>query len=186
MIVSRLVCTALALLVSVALAGCGLATGTDGGGRAENAPPPQANPGEREGEVPAGREAPAREPAQTPTQAIESFAELYINWSYRTLQAQERALAAMAVGQARQSELAAAAQVTRDSTIAQGHIYNSGSVVAIGAQLGRGGGHYALVTKEQTGGDQQYAGLPAAYHVTLVTVVRQAEGWSVSLWQPES
>ena len=185
-LIHRVARGALALAFAVALAGCGLAEGTNGGHAAQPAAPPQANPGESQGTVTGGGESPPLQPAQTPTQAIERFAGLYINWSYRTLQANERELAAMAVGEARQAELAAAAAAAHDSVIAQGHVYNSGSVVAIGALLGAGTDQYALVTKEQTGGGQEYAGLPAAFHVTLVTVSSAATGWSVSQWQPVS
>ena len=171
-----------AIALTGGLSGCGLAVSH--GSEPHSSAPAQANPGESEGTVASRQEAPARGVAPTPTQAIERFASLYINWNYRSLAGREDLLASMAIGAARQSELAAAQQARRDTAIAQGHIYNSGTVVAIAAVIGASADHYAVVTKEQTGGDQEYAGLAAAFHVTFTTVQAVAGGWAVSEWEP--
>ncbi len=168
--------------------GCGLA-----GSIAHNSRPPQGtpaatNPGESQGTIPAaaGEEpAPAR-PAATPQQAIVAYATLYINWTYQTLAAHERTLAAMAVGDARLAERQAVAQTQRDSRIQQGGIYNRGTVVGVSPAAGGSPGEYVVVTREETGGDQEYAGLQAAFHVTLATVQKVTGGWAVVEWQPQS
>ena len=43
-----------------------------------------------------------------------------------------------------------------------------------------------IVTREQTGGDTQYEGLPAAYHVTLAQLASVPGGYAVSEWLPQS
>jgi hypothetical protein len=116
---------------------------------------------------------------------LRAFAELYVNWNYRTLTAQQRTLSAMSVGGARLAEQQAAASSKADTTISQGHIYNSGQVVGVGPDL-IDSGLWIVVTHEQTGGDTQYEGLPAAYHVTLAQVVAVAGGYAVSEWLPQS
>ena len=124
----------LALLAGIPplLCGCGLAGAINHNARRAASPPPQANPGEPQGTLPAGAEAeraPTR-PAVTPEQALIQFAALYINWTYRTLPGHQAQLAAIAVGDARLAERQAAAASKRDTTLQQGHIYNRGTVIA--------------------------------------------------------
>jgi hypothetical protein len=45
---------------------------------------------------------------------------------------------------------------------------------------------WVIVTREQTGGDTQYEGLPAAYHVTLAQLARVPDGYAVSQWLPQN
>lgn len=169
-------------------AGCGLAGNIERSSRPAQGTPAAANPGESQGTIPASAgegPAPAR-PATTPQQAIVAYATLYINWTYQTLAAHERTLAAMAVGDARLAELQAAAQAQRDSRIQQGGIYNRGTVVGVSPAAGGSPGEYMVVTREETGGDQEYAGLQAAFHVTLATVQTVPGGWAVVEWRPQS
>jgi hypothetical protein len=123
--------------------------------------------------------------AATPQAALSAYAETYINWSFQTLGSQQLQLAAMSVGAARLSERQAAAASASDSTIARGHIYNSGQVVSVGADATRVGG-WVVVTREHTGGSEQYQGLPRAYHVTLARLAVVPGGWAVSEWLPQS
>jgi hypothetical protein len=180
----------LALLIGLApmLCGCGLAGAVNHSTRRNAGPPAQANPGEQQGTVPAGAEAERgpKRPAVTPVQALIQFAVLYINWTYRTLPGHQAQLAAIAVGDARLAERQAAAASKRDTTLQQGHIYNRGSVIAVSRVIDGSAGQYAVVTREQTGGDPEYAGLRAAFHITLATVVAVRGAWAVEEWQPQS
>jgi hypothetical protein len=121
----------------------------------------------------------------TPSKAISTFAALYVNWTYRTLVEHQRTLAAMSVGAARLSERQAAASSEGDQTIARGRIYNRGQILSV-AEDQRRGGWWVIVTREQTGGDAQYEGLPAAYHVTLAQLAQVPGGYAVSQWSPEN
>jgi hypothetical protein len=180
----------LTLLIGVSplLTGCGLAGTLDKQTGPSGGLPAAGNPGEQQGTVPAGEseERAPRSPAGSPGAALERFASLYINWTYSTLAAQERRLAQIAVGEARLAERQAAATAGRDTALRNGRIYNRGTVVAVGPLLGGGPGRYVVVTREETGGDEEYAGLQAAFHVTLATVGAVAGGWVVSEWQPQS
>jgi hypothetical protein len=180
----------LALLIGLAplLCGCGLAGAVNHSTRRTAGPPAQASPGEQQGVLPAGAEAERapRRPAVTPVQALVQFAVLYINWTYRTLPVHQAQLAAIAVGDARLAERQAAAASKRDTTLQQGHIYNRGSVIAVSRVIDGSAGQYAVVTREQTGGDPEYAGLQAAFHITLATVVAVRGAWAVEEWQPQS
>jgi hypothetical protein len=121
----------------------------------------------------------------TPNGALAAFARLYVNWSYRTLTASQQTLAAMAVGPARLAEQQAAAASAADSTIARGHVWNHGQIVSIAADQTHPE-QWVIVTREQTGGSNDYQGLPAAYHVTLAQLAHLPHGYAVNQWQPQT
>lgn len=170
---------------AVALAGCTNPDAPSAGKRTSSTASPQ-----NEGEPPAP--APASPASQlpadvqsTPTAALTAFSRLYSNWTYRTLTSDQRELAAMSVSAARLAEQQAAASSQADTTIARGHIWNSGQIVSIAGDLSQPGA-WAVVTREQTGGSTQYEGLPASYHVTLARLARVRGGYAVSEWLPQS
>jgi len=172
------------IAVALVLAGCSNpdATGT-------TAASTQASP-QSAGEPPAPAPPPpsAQSPAQvqpTPTGALTAFAERDVNWNWKTLAGDQRALAAIAVGAARLAEQQAAASSTADTTIASAEIWNRGTLVSVAPDRSKPG-TWVLVTREQTGGDSQYEGLPAAYHVTLAELARVPGGWAVERWSPQS
>jgi hypothetical protein len=151
---------------------------------------PAGNPAQNPGEPPAP---PPPTPASqtpasvqsTPADAITQFATLYINWTWWTLAAHERELAARSVGAARLSEQHAAAAAAGDSTIAQSRVYNSGQIISIGRSR-TNSKQWVIVTREQTGGNSQHDGLQASYHVTLAELAQlNNSGWTVSEWLPQ-
>ncbi len=79
----------------------------------------------------------------------------------------------------------AAASSRGDTTIARGHIYNRGQIVSIARDL-TAADSWVIVTREQTGGDSQYEGLPAAYHVTIAQLAGVPGGYAVEQWLPQS
>ena len=141
----------------------------------EPAAPPPPSP---------GAQAPA-DVQPTPAKALQAFAQLYVNWSYRTLSADQRTLAEISVGAARLSERQAATSSRNDTTIAAGHIWNRGQLISIARDLTRAGA-WVIVTHEQTGGNTQYEGLPAAYHVTIAELASVHGGYAVAEWLPQS
>jgi hypothetical protein len=121
----------------------------------------------------------------TPAQALATFAALYVNWTYRTLSAQQRTLAAMSVGPARLAERQGAAASEGDTAIARGQVWNRGSVVSIAPDTGTPT-EWVVVTREETGGNTQYEGLGAAYHVTLARLASVPGGYAVQEWLPQT
>jgi hypothetical protein len=172
------------LLSAVALTGC---TNPDAPGAVQSttsSASPQ-NPGEPPAPPPSSPAAQAPAGVQaTPAKAIAAFAELYVNWTYRTLTVNQRTLAAMSVGAARLSERQAAASSKADTTITRGHIFNQGQIISIAPDLARPN-TWVIVTREQTAGNTQYAGLPAAYHVTLAQLASVPGGYAMSQWLPQ-
>jgi hypothetical protein len=177
-------CLALCLL-TIALAGAGCVNPDAQRPATSQTGSPQ-NAGEPPAPAPAAPSAqqPARVQA-TPRLALEAFARLYINWSYRTLTAEQRMLARVSVGSARLSERQAAASSQADSTITRGHIFNRGRIVSITPDLASPR-RWVVVTLEQTGGSSQYQGLPESYHVTLARLASVPGGWAVEQWQPQN
>lgn len=153
-------------------------------------PPPSAptgpsSPGEPQAPAPTppSRQAPAT-PQRTAADAVERFAALYTNWSYRTIGWHERELAAVAVGPARlwARQLAAS---DRLQTLARAHVSNRGRVLALSPEHGQPG-WWVLVTRERTDGRGEYAGLPEQDHLTLARAVAVPGGWAVSEWSPQN
>jgi hypothetical protein len=138
------------------------------------APPPPSPSGQAPTEV-----------QPTPLKALEAFAWLYTNWTYRTLTSDQKRLAAMSVGAARLAERQAAAASQADTTITRAHIYNSGQIVSIAPDATQHA-TWVIVTREQTGGSSEYEGLPAAYHVTLAKLATVPHGLAVQSWLPQS
>lgn len=144
------------------------------------------NAGEPPAPLPPSSQAQAPDGVQpTPVKALEAFARLYVNWTYRTLTSDQRKLAAMSVGAARLAERQAAASSQADTTITRGHIYNTGQIVSVAPDLSQPG-TWAIVTREQTGGNSEYQGLQAAYHVTLAKLAHIQQGYVIESWSPES
>ena len=202
-----------AVALALALAGCGLHVGASasrpGSDRAGSTTIPAANgpvaPGGPRG-GPAGiraavaraqrtHEIPTPAPADqalggwhSPVQAVQVFAQEYINWTAATVATHLHILAQAAIGQARSAMTLAAGQVGHDSSIALGGIANSGTVEGIAPVTGEDN-VYAVVTRERTTASNTtaYQGLRPAWHVTLATVSKVfGHLWTISGWQPEN
>lgn len=140
-------------------------------------------------------EYPAPAPRQTvvggwrsPVQAVEVFADTYINWTATTVSDRLQALAEVSVGQARAAMSLAASETAKDYELRRSGVGNSGTVEAI-APLPGTADRYVVVTREATSASASsaYRGLAPAWHVSLATVARITGGlWVLSGWQPES
>lgn len=181
-------------------AGCGLSLGGSAAGTrtATAAPAPATATARLRATVARAQrshEIPTPAPAQkalggwrSPVQAVQVFAQNYINWTADTVATDLHVLSQAAVGQARSAMTLAAAQVGHDSSIALGGIANSGTVEAIAPVTGERD-VYAVVTRERTTATHTsaYRGLRPGWHVTLATVT-EVDGrlWTISGWQPEN
>jgi hypothetical protein len=173
------------LLATVALTGCSNPDAPSAEQSTTSSSSPQ-NPGEPTAPAPLTPAAQAPAGVQlTPAKALAAFSQLYTNWTYRTLSANQQTLAGMSVNPARLVEQQAAVSSEADTTITRGHIYNTGQIVSIATDLAHPN-MWVIVTREQTGGDTQYEGLPAAYHVTLAQLARVPDGYAVSQWLPQN
>jgi hypothetical protein len=122
----------------------------------------------------------------SPQAAVARYAELYVNWTAAGVAANQRKLAAISLGQARAQALQAAASLARDPELTKSAVTNTGTVVAIASGQGAAAGVWVVVTREQTSGKGDYAGLPPTLHVIYAQLTRTANGWVVTQWQPEN
>jgi hypothetical protein len=171
--------------LALALAGCGItdpyATSRRTSSTVRNqeaSVPDDDGPSPPPVRITAGPAAPSAEAA------LAHYASVYVNWTAATLAANERKLASLSTGQARDQALAEGLHPS--PTIARYAVSNSGSVVGIAEGRGTERGRWAVVTVEQTNGYGPYQGLPATSHVTWATVTRVSQGWVVSGWYPGS
>jgi hypothetical protein len=196
---------AAAVVVAAAMAGCGLPLGGHGrhagaasvGGTTQIGvvASPTARLRATVAQAQRTHEIPTPAPAdkapggwRSPVQAVQVFAQWYVNWTADTVATHLHVLAQVAIGQARSAMTLAAGQVGHDSTIALGGIANSGTVEAIAPVTGERN-VYAVVTRERTTATntKAYQGLRPAWHVTLATVTKVfARLWTISGWQPEN
>lgn len=183
------------LAAIVAVAGCGISdpyrhatptTSSHHPSPVATGPAAAQSPGEPSTPPPPSAESQARSPvAATPEQAIRQFAVPYVNWTWRTLAPHLRELAAISVGAARLAEQQAAAAEGRDSEIATTQVDNRGQIISIAPSQTQSG-EWVVVTREQTGGNAQYDGLQASWHVTLAQLVHLPAGYAISQWLPQN
>jgi hypothetical protein len=196
----HLAVTLATLLVAGELAGCGIADPyqTNGAATRTASTPRATTPAdagdptpERNGTVPAhaqstfDRVSPGAA-GVSPEVALTRYLLLYSNWTAANVAARQRQLAAISVGQARAQALQAAASLARDPELTKSAVSNTGTVVAITAGQGAAAGLWVLVTREQTTGRGDYAGLPPTLHVIFARLTATANGWVVTRWQPQN
>lgn len=122
----------------------------------------------------------------TARQAVLRYAQLYINWTARTLASHQRQLARLAIAAARQSAELQAESAPADRTIRTAHLANHGQVVSAQPGSGVEHGRWVIVTREQTTGRGSYHALPAQLHITFATTTHTRDGWVITQWSPQS
>lgn len=134
----------------------------------------------------AGRVPPAAATApHSARAAATAFAERWVNWDWRSLAAQQRALARLARGDLRAQLRANATQARGDASLDRDKPGSRGTIAAINlrARVGQAAG--ILVTRERTytAGHADLGG--RRYRVYVVRLVGGREGWGVSAWEPQ-
>jgi hypothetical protein len=122
----------------------------------------------------------------TPQAALVRYAELYVNWSASDVAARQRQLASISLGQARTQALQAAASAQHDTLLLRSKVTNAGEVVAVAPGQASVAGKWVIVTREQTTGAGDYAGLPPTVHVIYAELAHTRQGWLVSSWLPQN
>ena len=125
-----------------------------------------------------------RADSATPRGALERYANLAINWTWRNLADRERRLASISLGQARAQALATAAQAGANPALRAHQVTNAGRSVSIAPGRGAAAARWVIVTAEQTSGTGPYTGLPQTLHITYAQVTHTPSGYLVSQWHP--
>lgn len=178
--------------LSVAVMGCQDPYTGEGGGdasrRSSEAPIAEPPPGD-ERPAPADERdtAPAvgRDAFGTPRAAMSAFCAQWANWSWRTIERQQRRLARLAAGPL-SGQLAAEAKLrAQDQALRRDRLGVRGHVVAIDIKRGTRTRKAVCVTWEQQQANGR-ADLEGARHrVYLATVVQTRNGWAVRQWEPQ-
>jgi hypothetical protein len=180
-----------AALAATVLAGCGGDPYADQRREAEQAVRAQATPtfDGRDAEPPRAQPAApgALDTGAQPTarEALEAFAERYVNWSWEDPDAQQRALAALATGSLAR-ELRAAIGSGDAATLDRERPAQRGSVQIVqlrgGDALRRRG---VVVTREQSYHDERPDEGGLRWNVYTGVAERGADGWRLVEWQAQ-
>jgi hypothetical protein len=164
-----------AVLVSIALAGCGIQdpyeTRTSSAAPAASGSAPHA----------ARAQAAQLPAAQSAGQVIARFTGAWVNWTAADLAAQRRELLALAAGQLARELRREAAQAVRVQLQQVSGAYSRGRLIGV---IPRAAGRAIVVTYEQAapqGGTAQ-----SAYYVYIARAQRTSQGWRLIEWQPAS
>ena len=127
---------------------------------------------------------------RTPRAAVDAFCSQWANWSWRTIERQQRRLAQLATGRLAR-ELAAEARLrAQDQALRRDRLGTRGRVVAIdvksGAEMRDAEMRDAVCVAWQeqlSGGRADPVG--ARHRVYLTTLQRTQNGWAVRRWEPQ-
>ncbi|MCW2953201.1 MAG: hypothetical protein JWQ48_2371 [Conexibacter sp.] len=174
-----------AVLVAVALAGCGIRDPYADGPKTKPDPVAQANRTHELAATTTVAAAPVGG-AASPSAALRAFGEQSINWTWRDLAARQRTLAAGSVDQAHDQAQLLASTATNDYEMRRGKITHRGAVESIAPKPGTPD-TYLVVTLEASGTETpSYQPARQSYHVTLAAVKQTTPGrWVVSTWKPQ-
>lgn len=132
---------------------------------------------------------PVRRASATPQPSArataKAFAVRWVNWDWRSVAAQQRALARLATG-ALGGQLQASARATRaDASLRRDAPGVRGSVAAINLRTRGRRATGLVVTREQTytAGRADLGG--RRYRIYHIELVASPRGWQVSAWQPQ-
>jgi hypothetical protein len=123
--------------------------------------------------------------SRSPLRAARSFAARWVNWDWRTVAEQQRALARLATGPLARRLRANAGSARIDASLARDKPGSRGAVAAIDLRAAGDQASGVVVTREQsyTGGRADLGG--RRYRVYLIRLSRERNGWAVSAWEPQ-
>jgi hypothetical protein len=143
-----------------------------------------------------GDERPARAPARdtapavpaapdTPRAAVDAFCSQWTNWTWRTIERQQRRLASMATGQLRSQLAAEAGLRAQDGASRSDRLGVRGQVVAIDIKRATGNREAVCVAWEEPLA-QGHVDIEGGRHrVYLASVAKTDTGWAVRQWEPQ-
>jgi hypothetical protein len=120
-----------------------------------------------------------------PRAAVDAFCSQWVNWSWRTIERQQRRLARLATGRLA-GQLAAEARLrAQDQALRRDRLGTRGRVVAIDVKpSGATRGAVCVAWQEQlVHGRADAEG--ARHRVYLTTIQRTQDGWAVRRWEPQ-
>lgn len=179
---------AIALALAFAIAGC---QDPYAGDRARSAAPAtqgtEATPGDIDRPGPPAGPAPvaATDPSPSARRAARVFAMRWVNWDWRSVAGQQRALARLALGDLSRALRADPSSARIDASLARDKPGSRGTVAAIELKASDMQAAGIVVTHEQTYTDDRANLGGQRYRVYIVRLSREPHGWGVSAWEPQ-
>jgi hypothetical protein len=121
----------------------------------------------------------------TPRAVVRAFCAQWSNWNWRTIEREQRRLAALATG-ALGRQLAAEAEFrSQDRALRRDRLGARGRVVTIDVKPGERVRDAVCVAAQQQVARGRVAPEGTRCHVYLATVVHAGAGWAVRRWEPQ-
>ena len=125
------------------------------------------------------------DPRATPQAAIDAFCAQWANWSWRTIERQQRRLAQLATGRLARQLAAEAALRAQDKLLRRDRLGVRGRVIAIDVKSGARTRDAVCVTREQQQANGRADPEGARHRVYLATAVHARGGWTIRRWEPQ-
>jgi hypothetical protein len=117
--------------------------------------------------------------------AVDAFCSQWVNWSWRTIERQQRRLARLATGQLARQLAAEARLRAQDQALRRDRLGTRGRVVAIDVKPGGATRDAVCVAWQQQLAHGRADAEGARHRVYLTTIQRAGAGWAVRRWEPQ-
>ena len=121
----------------------------------------------------------------SPRAAVDEFCAQWANWSWRTIERQQRRLAALATGRLARQLTAEAQLRAQDEALRRDRLGTRGRVVAIDVKPGTATRDAVCVAWEEQLVRGRADADGARHRVYLMTVQRTKDGWAIRRWEPQ-
>jgi len=116
---------------------------------------------------------------------VNAFCSQWGNWSWRTIERQQRRLASLATGTFARQLAAEARLRAQDRALRRDRLGTRGRVVAIDVEPGAPARNAVCVAWEEQLAHGRGETEGGRHRVYLATVLRTYDGWAVRRWQPQ-
>jgi hypothetical protein len=120
-----------------------------------------------------------------PRAAVDAFCTQWANWSWRTIERQQRRLAALATGRLARQLAAEARRRAQDQTLRRDRLGTRGRVVAIDIKPGTATRNAVCVAWEEQLAHGHADPEGARHRVYLTTIQHTTDGWAIRRWEPQ-
>ena len=122
---------------------------------------------------------------RTPRAAVDAFCSQWANWSWRTIERQQRRLARLATGRLARQLAAEARLRAQDQALRRDRLGTRGQVVAIDVKPGSATRDGVCVALEEQFANGRADVEGARHRVYLTTIQRTENRWAVRRWEPQ-
>jgi hypothetical protein len=122
---------------------------------------------------------------RTPRTIVDAFCSQWANWSWRTIERQQRRLAGLATGLLARQLAAEARLRAQDQALRRDRLGTRGRLVAIDVKPGAATRDAVCVAWQEQLAHGRADAEGARHRVYLTTIQRTGDGWAVRRWEPQ-